>query len=482
METKKMTADIAIIGAGIIGCALARELSRYGARVVVVEKEADLGWGTTKANSGILHAGYAGERGSLKLKLCPRGNKLFRKYAQELDIELKNIGSLVHARNKQQQENLQTLYRQGRENGVEHLAVIEGNANIRKLEPRIAAQVCASLFAQDACIVSPYGAAIALYENARANGIFFLFDFEVSRIEQGDNFLLFSDDAVLEARYVVNAAGLYAHRIAQMIGDCSLSMNGIRGEYLLLDRAAAGYVQKINFPVTEGSKKKSKGILITPTVGDNILLGPTYVPSSTEDVSTSKDGLREIKAKAKSYFDQIPFGQVITSFAGIRAVSDSNDFIISHSEINARFIHIGGIQSPGLTCAFSISEMAIGLLKEAGARLEANRHFKPYRKSIMKLDQQDYMANTSLWSENQNYGRIVCRCEKITEAEIVEAVARGAKTLDGVKFRTRAQMGRCQGGYCSLRIMHILARELKIPLEAVTKNGKRSSLATGRVQ
>jgi len=482
MKRKKIKADIAIIGAGIIGCAVARDLSRYDTKVIVVEKEADVGWGTTKANSGILHAGYAGEPGSLKLKLSPRGNKLFRKYAQELGITVKNVGSLVNALSQKGEKDLNIWYRQGKGNGVAKLNIIKGNERVRELEPNLNKKVCATLYAQDACIVSPYQAAIALYENAKANRVDFLFSFEVKSIVQNNGFLLFSDNAVVEAAYVINAAGLYADSIANMIGDYSFTINPVKGQYLVLDSDAGDFVRHINFPVTEGSSKKSKGVLVTPTAEGNIMVGPNYIECSKDDVATTIEGHDEIKKRAASYFKDIPFGKTITSFAGIRAVSDTNDFKISPSEVNSRFINIGGIQSPGLTCAFSISEMALDLLKEVGIKFRANRHFMPTRKSIKKLNQKDYLANRDLYSSNRDYGRIICRCEKVTEAEIVEAIARGARTLDGVKFRTRAGMGRCQGGYCSLKVMHILARELEIPLEAVTKKGKGSNIVVGKIE
>ncbi|MGM0366719.1 MAG: NAD(P)/FAD-dependent oxidoreductase [Actinomycetota bacterium] len=482
MEKKNIKADIAVLGAGIIGCTVARELSRYSARVVVVDKEADVGWGTTKANSGILHAGYAGEPKSLKLKLSHRGNLLFRKYADELGITIKNTGSLVNAVNREQERELETLYRQGKDNGVANLKIIRANSRIRELEPNIAKDVCAALYAGDACIMSPYEAAIALYENARANGVDFLFDFEVKKVFKEDSFLLFSDDAVIESGYVINACGLYADRIAGMIGDESFSTFPVKGEYLLLDSKVGDYVKRVNFPVTEGIKKKSKGILLTPTVGGNILAGPTYSDCSREDISTSGKGYDEIREKADSYFKNIPFSEVITSFAGIRAVSGTNDFIISASKTEPGFINLGGIQSPGLTCAFPIAETALDLLKDAGIKLEADRHFVPVREPIKKLDQKDYLANRGIWSENRDYGRIVCRCEKVTEAEVIEAIARGARTLDGVKFRTRAGMGRCQGGYCSLKVAHIVARELGIAPQEVTKKGKGSEIFAGKVE
>ncbi|MGM0367927.1 MAG: NAD(P)/FAD-dependent oxidoreductase [Actinomycetota bacterium] len=473
--------DIAIIGAGIIGCAIARTLSKYSKKVAVIEKEADVGWGTTKANSGILHAGYAGEAGSLKLKLSHKGNKLFRKNAQELGIQVKNIGSLVNTIDKKNIGQLEELYRQGKENGLIDIAIIEGKGKIREMEPRISKKVCASLYAGDSCIVSPYGAAIALHENAAANGIDFLFENEVKSINFSGNFFINTGKYILESEYIINAAGIYSDEVASMIGDASFGIQPIKGQYYLLDKETFGFVNHINFPVTKGRAKKSKGILLTPTVDKNLLVGPNYVEAEKGDVSTDARSYREIKEKASKYFTGIPFGKVIASFSGLRAVSDTNDFIVSPSPANHKFINVAGIQSPGLTCAFSISEMVVDLLKETGVEFNSNKSFNPLRKAVIEFNQQDMEKSKRLYGRDNNYGNIVCRCEKVSEAEVIEAIRRGARTFDGIKFRTRVGMGRCQGGYCTMRILRILSRELNISMDDITKKGHGSYILEGRV-
>jgi glycerol-3-phosphate dehydrogenase len=460
--------DIAIIGAGVIGCAIARRLSRYKNPVVVLEKEADIGWGTTKANSGIIHAGYAGEPESLKLRLSPRGNKLFRKNARELDIPIKEPGSLVNANDRSQIAELEKLYTQGLNNGVPNMRLIRGNKKIREMEPNIKKEVCASILAKDACIVSPYETVIALYENSKANGIDFLFNNNVIKIENNSKFLIHTDQAIIKAEYIVNAAGLFTDNIAAMIGDTGFKIEAVKGQYFLIDKEE-DYIKHINFPLATGKDKRSKGILMTPTIDGNILIGPNYIQSDKDDLSTEDRNYREITDKIGKYFDNIPFDKVITSFSGLRAVSDTNDFIISPSPVNTKFINAAGIQSPGLTCVFAISEMVVDMLKESGLRLKNNKEFNPLRYGIKRFDQDDPIKNNVLFKENRDYANIVCRCEKVTEAEVVEAVRRGAATLDGIKFRTRAGMGRCQGGYCALRILKILSRELNIPIEEITK-------------
>ncbi len=477
----KVKSDIAIIGAGVIGCAIARELSRYTDTVIVLEKEVDIGWGTTKANSGIIHAGYAGEPESLKLRLSPPGNKLFRKNARELDIPIKEPGSLVNTNDRSRIAELEKLCTQGLNNGVPNIRLIRGNKKIRELEPNIKEEVCVSLLAKDACIVSPYETVIALYENSRANGIDFLFNNKVIKIENNAKFLIHTDRAIIEAEYVINAAGLFADSIAAMIGDTSFNIKAVKGQYFLLDKEE-DYTRHINFTLAADKNKRSKGILVAPTIDGNILIGPNYVRSDKGDLSTEDRNYREITDKIGRYFDNIPFDKVITSFSGLRAVSDTNDFIISPSPVNAKFINAAGIQSPGLTCAFAISEMVADILKESGLGPENNKGFNPLRYGIKRFDQNDPIKNNVLFKENRDYANIVCRCEKVTEAEVVEAIRRGAATLDGIKFRTRAGMGRCQGGYCTLRILKILSRELNIPIEEITKKGDGSYIVGERVE
>jgi len=449
--------------------------------VIVLEKEADIGWGTTKANSGIIHAGYAGEAESLKLRLSPRGNKLFRKNAQELDIPVKKLGSLVNANNRSQIAELEKLYTCGLNNGVPNMRIIKGNKKIRELEPNIKDEVCASLLAKDACIVSPYETVNALYENSKANGISFLFNNNVIKIENNEKFLIHTDQAIIETEYIINAAGLFTDNIAAMIGDTSFKIEAVKGQYFLIDKEE-DYIRHINFPLATGKNKRSKGILMAPTIDGNILIGPNYVRSDKDDLSTEDRNYREITDKIGKYFDNIPFDRVITSFSGLRAVSDTNDFIISPSSVNAKFINVAGIQSPGLTCIFVISKMVVDMLKEAGSKLENNKKFNPVRYGIKRFNQNDPIRNNVLFRENKDYANIVCRCEKVTEAEVVEAIKRGAGTLDGIKFRTRAGMGRCQGGYCTLRILKILSRELNVPIEEITKKGDGSYIVGERAK
>ncbi len=481
MNIKSIKKDIAIIGAGIIGCAVARELSRYKKTVVVVEKEVDVGWGTTKANSGIIHAGYSDKVGTARLNLSHSGNILFRKYAQELDIPIKNVGSLVNALDKSQIGVLEELLNIGKGNGIGSIEIIFNNENIKKIEPNISDKVCAALYAKEACIVSPYEAAIALYENASENSIKFLFDSEVSDIiynKSANLFYIKTPHANVEASFIINCAGVFSDKIAMMIGDDSFSINPAKGEYLVFDTETYGFVNKINFSIPVG---ETKGVLVAPTVDKNFIIGPSYEKVDGYDVSTTREGLKGIRQKAEKLFPNIPYNSAITSFAGLRAASNSNDFIIGPSHVNNKFINVAGIQSPGLTCAFSISKLVVNILKDLGIKLRNNNKFMPVRKRLMKFNKENYEKNRELFKKDNQYGEIVCRCEKVTEAEIVEEIRKGANTLDEIKFRTRAGMGRCQGGYCTLKVMKILARELDVAFEEITKAGKKSYMVKEKI-
>lgn len=481
-------ADVAVIGAGITGCAIARQLSKYRLSTLVIEKEADVGWGTTKANTGLIHSGYAGEKGSLKLSLCHNGNMLFRKNASELDIPIKNTGSLLNVFSQSQIRILEENLKQGKAQGLLDLEIISNkDGALKKLESNISKNVVAGLYAGQACIISPYEAAIALYENAKKNSVRFMLASKVTSIEYEKSQKCFfinikptsSEHSiygywpglVIAADYVVNAAGIYADEIAKMVGDLSFEIKAVKGQYYLLDSETEDLVKRPNMRISDPETKKSKGMVVAPTTGNNIIMGSTYEDTDKNDFSTTKKALDEVKVKLGQMIENIPFNKTITIFAGLRAISNTGDFIIGQCQANKKFINAAGIQSPGLTCAFIISEIIADQLKEAGLKLEKNTKFIPERKRFPKLDKVNFRNNHELFAMNSSYGEIICRCEKVSEAEIINAIENGATTLDGVKFRTRAGMGRCQGGYCTLRVMKLLSKKLGIPIEKITKSG-----------
>jgi glycerol-3-phosphate dehydrogenase len=490
LKSQRIKTQVAVIGAGIAGCAIARELSRYKLDVVVLEKEADAAWGTTKANSGHVHPGYAGYEGTLRLSTCRAGQVLFLKNARELSIPVKWIGSLLNILLPEQMNELEHLLQQGRKYNVPGLEIIRDKERLKKMEPNLSDKIIAALYCHEHYICSPYEAALAAAENAAANGAKFIFDAKVSCIHHEDSSNIFfitatdffGKDRTIEAQYIVNAAGIFADDVAKMAGDDSFLITAIKGQYFLLDSEVKNLTKHLNIRVADAGNARSKGMYVGKTFHDNVLFGSNYEVTDKYDVTTSKASLNEIKQKLADVIDGIPYDKVITSFSGLRAYADSGDFVLGPSIANKNFINAAGIQSPGLTCAFLIAEMTAGYLKESGLKMEPNPKFVPVRENPIKLDSADYLSNNSLYEKDKCFGEIECRCEKITEAEIIQAIKNGATTLDGVKFRTRAGMGRCQGGYCTMRVMRILSRETGIPFEKITKSGGNSYIAGHRMQ
>jgi len=490
---EKLKADVAVIGAGITGCSIARELSKYKIKTIVIEKDADAGWGTTKANSGLIHPGYAGTEGTLKLKICNAGSKLFLKNAEELEIAVQNNGSMVNAFNEIQIKELELNLKQGQKYGVPGLEIIyNNNGALKKLEPNISNNVKACLFCKVHYRTSPYEAAIAIFENAKSNGVDFVFSSKVVNIHYDNvtkKFFIetlstsgnlnenFGLKSIIEADYIVNAAGIFADEISKMSGDGSYSIKAYKGQYFLLDTETKGFVKRPNLRISDPENIKSKGMVVIPALSGNLLLGSTYEHTDKYDVNTVSEVLEDVKLKLNSMFEKIPFKKTITTFSGLRAVSDSHDFILGPSKANERFIDAAGIESPGLTCTFLIAEMTADFLNQKGVKLNKNPSYKPYRKKALKLDKENFLSNNSYISEDHDYGEIICRCEKVTKAEVIEAINNGATTIDGIKFRTRAGMGRCQGGYCTLKVMKILSEELGIPFNEITKSGGNSYIA-----
>lgn len=470
MEFKKT--QVVIIGGGIIGCAVARELSRYKLSVVLVEKEEDVGFGTTKANSGIVHAGFHDKPGTLKATYCYRGNTLYPALCEELDVNFKQNGIMMVAKGPEEEEIVKQYAKQGRENGVAGLRVLTGD-EARTLEPNLSTEVTAALLAENGGVVAPFELAMALMENARQNGVEFLLGERVDEIIiQGDIKRVKTSNTVIEAEYLVNAAGLYADEIANMLGDPAFSILPRKGEEYLLDKSCGDKATRTIFPTP---KEKSKGILVIPTVDGNLMIGPTGDDVADKgDIVTTSEGFDRIFAGASRLISGIPANLVIAPFAGVRAASCRKDFIVELSKKVPKVLHLAGMESPGLTAAPAIAEAAVGLLGEAGLSLVKNENFIPKRDPVIRFHSLSPKEQDALVKENPLYGRVICRCETVTEGEIVDAIQRGAKTLDGVKFRVRAGAGRCQGGFCMPLVMKILARELRVPLTAITKRGAKT--------
>lgn len=470
--------DIMIIGAGVSGASAARELSRYQAKICVIDKEEDVCCGTSKANSAIVHAGYDAETGSLKAKLNVRGNRLMEGLAKDLDFPFKKCGSLVVCTDQEDMPNLRALYERGVANGVKDLRILD-REEVHTMEPNLSEDVCAALYAPTAGIVCPFGLNIALAENACMNGVEFRFDTRVEEIKKAEEgYEIRTNQGVFRTRYVVNAAGVYADRLHNMVSENKIHITPRRGDYLLLDKSAGNHVSTTVFALPG---KLGKGILVSPTVHGNLLLGPTAVDvEDKEGTNTTKDGLDQIVEKAGRNVKNLPVRQVITSFAGLRAHADQDDFIIGEVSDAPGFIDCAGIESPGIASSPAIGEMVARILSEKMG-LQEKEDFISTRKGILNPNTLDKEERIALMRENPAYGNIICRCEMITEGEIIDAIRRplGAKSLDGVKRRTRAGMGRCQAGFCSPRTMEILARERGVNLLEITKSGGGSEIVVG---
>ena len=468
--------DIIIIGAGVSGCAIARELSRRKADILVVEREEDVCCGTTKANSAIVHAGFDAANGTLMAKLNVEGSRLTPQLAKDLDIHFEQNGSLVVMMSEKDRPALEKLYQNGLANGVEGLRIVERD-ELRALEPNISDDAVAALYAPTGGIICPFGLTYALAENAAANGVRFRFDSEVTGVEPTDGgWKVHTVKGDLEAKVVVNAAGLYSDKIHNMVADDNMTIIPRRGDYFLLDRSTGGFVKHTIFQLPG---KLGKGVLVSPTVHGNIIVGPTAIDQEDKEATaTTQAGLDDVRNKCGICVKNLPLRQTITSFAGLRAHEARHEFFIG--EVKPGFVDCAAIESPGLSSSPAIGRMVAEIV-DGILNLEPNTDFIPTRKGILDPKTLPLEERAKLIQENPAYGTVICRCETVTEGEIVDAIRRtpGAKSLDGVKRRTRAGMGRCQGGFCSPRVMEILARELGVSQSEITKSGGTSRLIVG---
>ena len=471
--------DVAVIGAGVTGSAIARQLSRWKMKVALIDGAEDVAMGASRANSAIVHAGYDCPPGSPEAELNVKGNALYTRWCAELDVPLQRTGTLVAAFDEEEAENVRALYERGLKNGVPEMKILSGE-EARALEPMLAENCVCALFAGTGGITCPYEMTIACAENARKNGVDWLLGRKVSAIRGTEaGFVVTAGYEDIIARRVVNAAGLFSDDVARMIGDDSFTVRPRKGEYLLMDRSA----KAPRYVIFQTPSRLGKGILVSPTVDGNSFVGPTAVDQTDKtDTSVSQEGIDQLRRMAKKSAPEMDFRNVITSFAGLRAQPSTGDFIIRPSEADGRMIHAAGICSPGLTSAPAVAELVEKLLMESGLTLTEDPAYDPHRSHIRRFRDMTREQKEAAIAENPLYARVICRCETITEAEIVEAVSRGARTLDGVKRRTRAGMGRCQGGFCSPRVMEIISRETGIPMEKLTKFGAGSYLVAEKTR
>ena len=470
--------DVIIIGAGVTGCAVARYLSRYQGSALVLERAEDVCCGTSKANSAIIHAGFDAAHGSLMAKMNVQGNRMLPELAKELDFPFRMNGSLVVCMSEEDMPRLRALYENGVKNGVEGLEIVDAQ-RLHELEPNFSKNAVAALWAPTGGIVCPFNMTIALAENANANGVDFRFNTKVTGFTRGEEgWTVHTEQGDFQTRYVVNAAGVYADVLHNMVSARKLHITPRRGDYCLLDRQVGGFVSHTVFQLPG---KLGKGVLVSPTVHGNIIVGPTAIDIEDRDgTNTTAAGLEELIAKAGISVDNLPIRQTITSFAGLRAHEDHHEFVIGEAEDAPGFVDCAGIESPGLTSAPAIGLTVAELLREK-LGLRKKEDFIATRKGLLDPKSLTKEAYQALIRENPAYGQIICRCEQVTEGEIIDAIRRplGARSLDGVKRRTRAGMGRCQAGFCSPRVLEILARELGVSQAEITKCGGASRLIVG---
>lgn len=474
-----MKYDVVVIGGGVIGCAVARELSRYQVKACVVEREEDVCSGTSKANSAIVHGGFDAEPGSLKAKFNILGSQMMEELSKELDFDYKRNGSLVLCFAEEDKPALEALYEKGVKNGVKGMSIISGD-EVRKREPNIEDTVVAALDVPSGGIVCPFGLTIALAENACDNGVEFQFLTEVETIEkEAEGYVLKTSKDEIHTACVVNAAGVYSDQIHNFVSEKKLHITARKGDYCLLDKEAGSLVSHTIFQLPT---KMGKGVLVSPTVHGNLLTGPTATDiENKEQTATVAEELDSLMSRASLSVKGIPFRQVITSFAGLRAHEDGDDFVIGEISDAPGFFDAAGIESPGLSSAPAIGQW---LAEKVAEKLNAKKKedWNGTRKGIVRPELLSKEERAELIRKNPAYGTIICRCESVSEGEIVDAITRtlGAKSLDGIKRRVRQGMGRCQAGFCTPRTMEILSRELGIRMEEVCKNAPGSEMLTGQ--
>ncbi|MBN2736885.1 MAG: FAD-dependent oxidoreductase [Spirochaetales bacterium] len=467
--------DLAIIGAGVTGSSIAYQLSAYDTKVVVLEKMEDISFGVTKANSGIIHAGFHHKPDSLKAHLEIQGNLMYDELKQTLDFPFKRVGILVAAFNYEEMKMVEKLYHQGVENNVPRIEIVS-RERILDLEPKLSQDVVGGLYAPTGGIIEPYRFVFALMESALKNGVELRRNFMVSQCKQKDGVftILSADNQAVRARRVVNAAGLYSDEVSRIFKAEEFQIIPRKGEEYLLERNASGFPRHVIFPVPV---KNSKGVLVIPTVEGTMMIGPTAEEiDDKEDFSTTRDNLERVFTLAMKMVPMISKKEIITSFAGLRPAMKGNDFLIKISDKTPHFIQAAAIQSPGLTAAPAIGLYVLDLLKQDGMELVKKIDHDPKLEKKPMIREFDFSDADKLISDDRRYGNIVCRCENVSEAEIIEAIKNGHHTLDGIKFYTRAGMGRCQGGFCAYKIIKILMRETGKSAYQLTKRGGNSFL------
>ena len=475
--------QVIIIGCGVVGAAIARELSKFKIKIAVLEKEADVSFGTSKANSGIIHGGFHSLQGSLKAKFVVPGNRKYDRLCEELEFPFERRGELMVAFDEDELRILQIYYKRGLDNKVPYMEIL-GRERVLEMEPNLSPDILGALYAPTAGIICPYEYCFALIGNARENGAELLLNQKVSWIGKNNNSRFVVETEAgnsFTADCIVNAAGLYADEIAQHMRITDFKIVPRKGEEYLLDRRVGTLIKRVVFPCPSSN---SKGMLVIPTIDGPVMVGPTAIDTENKtDYSTTREGLKEVFQQAQRMVPGVRISDIITSFVGLRpaAVGNDGDFIIGKTDVQG-FINAAGIQSPGLTASPAIAEHIREVITKEGLKMELKSNFDPHRKTVCTkirhlLGKRDFEQYGKIVDKNKAYSKLVCRCENVTEAEIIAAIRDGHTTLDGIKFATRAGTGRCQAGFCTSRVMEIIHRETGIPFDKITKKGKGSEIA-----
>ena len=472
--------DCIVIGAGVVGGLVARELTKYKLSVCILEKDSDVAMGATRANSAIVHAGFDAKEGTLKAKFNVRGSEMMESVCRELGVKYKKNGSLVVGFNDDDAATLHSLIERGRLNGVKEISFLERD-EILELEPNIGTDVTCALRAQTGAIVCPYELCMAAVGNAMDNGAELRLGFGVKDIEcNNGTYKVSSDTDSVEGRIVINCAGVYSDDIARLVGDDSFSIRPRRGEYMLLDKECGSLV---GHTVFRCPSKMGKGVLVSPTVDGNLLIGPSAEDiDDKDDRSTTANGLATVASLARAQVNGINLGKVITSFTGLRSTGSTGDFIINSPK--SGFINCAGIESPGLTSAPAIAEHVVNMLRDSGEELSDNPSFCGQRRPMHYFREMSVEEKNEVIKEKPDFAHVICRCETVTAGEIIEAIRTNPKPtdIDGIKRRTRASMGRCQGGFCTPYMVELLARELGVDVTEITKFGGESYLNVGKTE
>lgn len=469
--------DISIIGAGVIGGAIARELSKYNLKICLIEKEEDVAEGASKANSGIIHGGYAAPHGTLKGEFCIKGNKMYPQLNEELNFGFRKTGAVVIGFDDEDEKKIKELYENGLKVGCDDIEIIYGD-RIKEIEPHINKDVKVALYIKDVGVASPYELVIALVENAMENDVEIKLQTEVLSIKKEDDyFKIETNTGRIDSKYVINAAGLYSDKVANMVGVEDFHIIPKKGQYILFGKEQGYLVNTVVFQVPTA---KGKGTLVTTTYHGNFMIGPNAEEvEDRDDINTTIEGLEYVIETARRSIPNFDIKRALTTFSGVRATSNTKDFIIEESSV-PRFVNVAGIDSPGLTSAPAIAEKVVEILRGSGLQLERKNNFNPYRKSIFIKKDKSFDGRVDHENKEKN---IICRCEKVTEAEIIDSLHRDIQinSINAIKKRTRAGMGLCQGTFCTPRVKEIIARETSIPKEEITLRGKTTEESPIRV-